>query len=217
MKFLQLLCLAGALASALAANSLIYDNIDESSAGSDGVDFVGPLDNSFTSGAAGQITDLQLMLSGDQTSSGSVDVGLYADNSTTPGQLIAVLGIFNDSALSDTPAIYDITLTAYPLLTDDTLYWVGLSGTTTAEWAYDYDDSGIGVADEFFANQMGVFSNDDDPYQMSVTEGVSVTPEPSNSILIAVGIGFLALLRRSAAWNYARSLFVSGGPCEPCQ
>jgi hypothetical protein len=160
---------------------------------------VGPLDNSFTSGAAGQITDLQLMLSGDQTSSGSVDVGLYADNSTTPGQLIAVLGIVNDSALSDTPAIYEITLTAYPLLTDDTLYWVGLSGTTTAQWAYDYDESGIGVADEFFANQIGVFSNDDDPYQMSVTEGVSVAPEPSNSILIVVGIGFLALLRRRAA------------------
>jgi hypothetical protein len=42
MKFLQLLCLAGALASDLDADSIIYDNIDESSAGSDGVDFVGP-------------------------------------------------------------------------------------------------------------------------------------------------------------------------------
>ena len=197
MKFLQLL-LAGAFASALAADTIVYDNIAESSAGSDGVDFVGPLDNSFTSGAAGQITGLQLMLSGDQTSSGSVDVGLYADNSTTPGELIAVLGILDDRALSDTPAIYDITLTSYPLLNDDTLYWVGLSGTTSAEWAYDYDDSGIGVADEFFSNQIGVFSNDNDPYQMSVTEGVSVVPEPSSGIFIAVGIGVLALLRRRA-------------------
>ena len=199
MKFLQLLCLAGALASALTADSIIYDNIDESSAGSDGVDFVGPLDNSFTSGAAGQIAGLQLMLSGDQTSSGGVDVGLYADNSTAPGELIAVLGIVSDSALSDTPAIYDITLTAFPLLTDDTLYWVGLSGTTTAEWAYDYNDSGIGVAGEFFANQIGVFSNNNDPYQMSVSEGGSVAPEPSSSILIVVGVGVLTLLRRRAA------------------
>jgi hypothetical protein len=211
MKFLQLLCLAGALASALTANSIIYDNIDESSAGSDGVDFVGPLDNSFTSGAAGKITGLQLMLSGNQTSSGIVDVGLYADNSTTPGELIAVLGIVYDSTLSDTPAMYDITLTAYPLLTDDTLFWIGLSGTTAAEWSYDGDDSGIGVAGEFFANQIGVFSNDNDPYQMSVTEDVSVTSEPSSSILIVVGMGVLALLRRRAASNYARSLFASGG------
>lgn len=193
---LQLLLLAGALASALTADTIVYDNIDQSSAGADSVDFVGPLDDSFTSGAAGQITDLQLMLSGDQTSSGSVDVGLYGDNSTTPGELIAVLGIVYDSALSDTPAIYDIALTAFPLLTDDTLYWVGLSGTTTAAWAYDYDESGIGVADEFFSNQIGVFSNDNDPYQMSVTEGVSTVPEPSTCLLIVVGIGVLALLRR---------------------
>jgi hypothetical protein len=205
MKFLQLLCLAGALASALTADSIIYDNIDESSSGSDGVDFVGPLDNSFTSGAAGQITSLQLMLSGDDTSLGAVDMGLYADNSTAPGELIAVLGILDDSALSDTPAIYDITLTAYPLLTDDTLYWVGLSGTTTAQWSYDYDDSGIGVADEFFANQIGVFSNDNDPYQMSVTEGTAAVPEPSSGPLIATGAALLVLLRRPARKSAADS------------
>jgi hypothetical protein len=41
----QLLGLAGALASALTADTIIYDNydnVDESSTGSDGVDFVGP-------------------------------------------------------------------------------------------------------------------------------------------------------------------------------
>ena len=105
-----MLCLAGALASALNADSIIYDNISESSAGADGVDFVGPLYNSFTSDAAEQITGLQLILSGDDTSLGAGDVGLYADNSTTPGELIAVLGSVEGIALSDTPAIYDITL-----------------------------------------------------------------------------------------------------------
>jgi hypothetical protein len=164
-----------------------------------------PLYNSFTAGAGEQITGLQLILSGDDTSLGVIDVGLYADDSTTPGELMAVLGSVDDSALSNMPAVYDITLTAYPLLNDDTLYWVGLSGTTTGDWYYDYDASGIGVADEFFANQIGVFSNDDDPYQMSVTEGVSVTPEPSSSILIAVGIGVLALFRRRAASHSAHA------------
>jgi hypothetical protein len=197
MRFLQLLCLAGALASALNADTIIYDNMSESSAGADGVDFVGPLYNSFTAGAAGQISDLQLILSGDgdETVSGAVQVGLFADNSTTPVELIAVLGSVDDSALSSTPATYDVTLTAYPLLTNDTRYWIGLSGTTMAEWYYDYDGSGTGVADDFFSNQMGVFSNYYDPYQMSVTEGVSVAPEPSSSLLIAIGVSLLALAR----------------------
>ena len=197
---LRLLCLAGALASALTADTIVYDNTGESSAGSDGVDFVGPLDNSFASDAAGTITALQLILNGDGTlSSGVLDVGLFADNLTAPGELIADLGSIDDSMLSNTPAIFNITLTAFPPLTGDTLYWIGLFGTTTAEWAYDYDDSGIGVADEFFANQIGVFSNDNDPYQLSVTEGGSVAPEPSSTILIVVGIGVLTLLRRRAA------------------
>lgn len=195
-----MLCLAGALTSRLAADSIIaHDNITESSAGADGVDFVGPLYDSFISDAAGAITGLQLILSGADTSSGVVEAGLYADNSTTPVDLIAVLGSVEDGALSDTPAICDITLTEFPPLTDDSLYWIGLSGTTTAQWYYDYDDSGFAVADDFFANQIGVFSNLNDPYQMSVTEGVSTAPEPSSRLLIGTGAVFLALL--AAAWH----------------
>jgi len=196
MKLLQLLFLAGAFASALGADTIIYDNIGESSAGADGVDFAGPLYNSFTSVTAGQITDLQLILSGDDTSSDAVEVGLYADNSTTPGELMAILGGVDDSDYSDTSAVYDITLTAYPPLTDDTLYWIGLSGPSSAEWYYDFDANGIGVAAEFFSNQTGVYPNYYDPYQMSVTEGVSVAPEPSSILLIATGLGVVALLRR---------------------
>jgi hypothetical protein len=198
VRFLQLLCVAGVLASALNADTIIYDNINQESGGADGVDFVGPLYNSFTTAAAEHITGLQLILSRDDAFSGAVDVGLYANNSTTPGELIEILGSVDDNALSNTPAIYDITLTAYPLLTDDTLYWIGLSGTTTAEWYYDYDTDGTGVGAEFFSNQIGVFSDDDDPYQMSVTGGVSAAPEPSSIFLIAAGAVVLGLLRRRA-------------------
>lgn len=202
MRFFQLLCLAGALACALNADTIIYTNMSESSAGADGVGFVGPLYNSFTSGAAGRISDLQLILSedGGGSSSGAVQVDLFADNSTAPGELMAVLGRVNDDTLSNIPATYDVALTSYPALTDYTRYWIGLSGITAAEWYYDFDASGIGVAGEFFSNQMGVFSNDNDPYQMSVTEGTSAAPEPSTSLLIAIGISLMALaqLRRRA-------------------
>lgn len=199
MRFVPLVCLAGALASALPANTVVYNNLSESSAGADGVGFVGPLYDSFTSGAAGSITGLQLMMSGDDTSPGTLDVGLFADNSTSPGQLIAALGSVSDSALSETPATYNISLTATPLLTSDTLYWIGLYGTTTGEWSYDYDDSGIGVANDYFANQLGVFSNVNDPYQMSVIEGSSTVPEPASGLLIATGAALFALLFRRAA------------------
>lgn len=198
MKFLQLLFLAGALASATNA-SIIYDDITEVSAGDDGVDFAGPLDDSFTSGAAGQITGLQLILSGDDTSHGAVEVGLFADHSAAPGNLIAAVGSVSDSALSIAPAVYNIALIAYPPLAADTRYWIGLSGTTTANWFYIADSSGIGVTGELFSNQMGIFTNDNGPYQVSVTEGVSSAPEPSSLVLIAVGAGLLAVarLRRS--------------------
>jgi len=199
MRFLQLLCLAGALATALNAGTIAYDNIGESSAGADGVDFAGPLYDSFTSGTGDTITAVQLILSGDDTSSGAVDVDLYSDNSIAPGELIAVLGVINDSALSDTPAVYDVPLTVAPPLADDTVYWVGLSGTTSAQWYYDGDSNGIGVAGESFANQTGVYSDSFDPYQMQVAMQVTESPEPASSLLIAVGAGVagvLVLLRR---------------------
>jgi hypothetical protein len=205
MKFLYLLCLAGAFASTLNADTIIYNNIGESSAGADGVDFAGrPLHYSLTSVTARQETDLQPILSGVDTSSDAVDVGVYADNSTTSGELMAVFGDVDDSLLSDTPDVYDITLTAFPLLTDGTLYWFGLSGTTSVEWYYNYDMNGIGIAEKLFANQTGAYSNYYDPYQISVKEGVSVTPEPSGTLLVTAGLGVLALLPRRAALRLNR-------------
>ena len=43
--------------------------------------------DSFTSGAAGQITGLQLLLNNADNNSGAVQVGLYADNSTTRSEV----------------------------------------------------------------------------------------------------------------------------------
>ena len=218
MKLLQLFCLACALASALSANTVVFGNIscsypgsdiasciNEPSLGSDPINSVsgeGPIYDSFTSGAAaGQITDLQLILSGDDTSSGSFQVGLFADNSGTPGAEIGTsLATVDDSALSITPAIYDIALDAS--VDADTAYWIGLSDTTTdAYWSYDSDGSGIGVAGESWFNASGGPNSDAlfGAYQMQVTEDTPDTPEPASIFLIVAGVSVLALFRRRTA------------------
>ncbi len=205
MKYLPLFGLAAILVPGLSAD-VVYDN---TGATSDGVDCVatgltcntfspsGNLYDSFTTGSAGELIDLELVLTGDNTSSGAVEAGLYADNATTPGTLISVLGDVNDSTLSSTPTIYDVTLTANPLLAADTRYWIGLSGTTTAGWSWSFDTSGVGVASEFFANPGGTFDNSLGPYQMSVSVNPSAVPEPSSALFVLAAIGAVALISRT--------------------
>jgi hypothetical protein len=194
-------CIVGFLACRLNAGS-IYDNTSAVSNGADcievsscGFHFPGQLYDSFTTGAAGQLIDLDLDLAGESTSSGAVEVGLYADSSTEPGALIANLGSLSDSELSSAIAIQSITLTANPFLEANTRYWIGLSGTTTAEWSWSFDVSGPGVAGEFFSNPNGTFNSSDGLYQMSVGTGSS-SPEPPGVLLIVAGTGLLGLLRR---------------------
>lgn len=205
MKYFCAVCIVPMLASALHGNA-IYDNTGAATDGADCVDFTtcgtGPdseqLYDSFTSGGTPeQLVELNLILSGDPTSSGVVQAGLYSDNSTEPGALIADLGSLSDSVLSDQVAEYDVTLAVTPSLAANTRYWIGLSGTTTAEWAWSLDTSGPGVAGEFYENPSGTFPSSDGAYQMSVI--VTETPEPASILLIAAGAGLLGLLRRGDA------------------
>lgn len=208
MKYFCALCIVPMLASALSGSTItLYDNTGAATDGADCVDYTScgtspdseQLYDSFTSGGTSeQLVELNLILSGDSTSSGAVQVGLYSDDFTEPGALIANLGSVSDSALSNEAAEYDVSLAVDPILAANTRYWIGLSGTTTAEWAWSLDTSGPGVADEYYSNPDGTFPNSDGPYQMSVmvTETETPTPEPASIFLIAAGAGLLGLLRR---------------------
>jgi hypothetical protein len=208
MKYFCAICIVSMLASAL-HGSTIYDNTGAATDGADCVDYTTcgtspdseQLYDSFTSGGAPeQLVELNLILSGDSTSSGAVQAGLYSDNSTEPGALIADLGSLSDRALSNEAAEYDVTLAVDPFLAANTRYWIGLSGTTTAEWAWSLDTSGLGVANEYYSNPTGTFPNSEGPYQMWVTvTETSETPEPASFLLFAAGTGLLGLLRRSDA------------------
>lgn len=189
----------------------IFDNSTAASGGADCVESDnanatcngfpqgGQLYDSFSAGAvSAPITEIDLVLNGDPASSGSVSVGLYADNASMPGSLLASLGTVNDAALSFTMASYDIPLTAMPVLEPNTRYWIGLSGDTSAGWSWSSDTSGVGVAAEYFSNPNGTFPDVFGPYQMTVVTGA---PEPGTFYLTTIGIviaGFIRSRRGSA-------------------
>jgi hypothetical protein len=193
--------------SCMAQTGVVFDNLSGVTGNSDSVEIYGPLYDSFSTGPAGLLSDVQLLLSGDNTSSGEVAFGLYADQSTSPGTLIVPLGSLADSSLTNTPSIFDLALSSGLALAADTRYWIGLSGATTTAWAWSTDVSGVGVESEFFANASGVYADDPNgPYQMSVA--VAPLPEPSSFLLLAAGLGFLGLVRQRVSAS-ARSVLAS--------
>src|ERR1035438_9925127 len=81
-------CLA-AIFSSVASGSVIFANTAAISGGSDPVasiadGYFGPLYASFLTGASGMLNNVEVLLSGDPASLGSIDVGLYVDASTFP-------------------------------------------------------------------------------------------------------------------------------------
>jgi hypothetical protein len=84
------------------------------------------LGQSFTTDASsGQIDDLQLYLySNDPSDGGTITASLWSDSGNSPGTEIGVLGTLDDSALTTSPALYDIALTGNPTVDPSTRYWI---------------------------------------------------------------------------------------------
>ncbi|MFI5331708.1 MAG: choice-of-anchor R domain-containing protein, partial [Desulfobaccales bacterium] len=121
-----------------------------------------PLFDSFSVGPVGPegttLLDVQLLLkssSSSGSSSGFFSVALYSDSGNhqpSPGTLLQLIGTLNDGSLTSDLSVVDFP-TAYHL-DADTRYWIELSSTdgSTAEWSWSYDQSGIGVAGEYFGH-----------------------------------------------------------------
>ena len=199
---LPILCGAFLFAGSMHAGIIVYDSTGQASNGADSLT-QGALYDSFSTGAnSGTLSELVLLLDGDQTSAGSIAVGLYADSSISPGALMTTLGTINDSSLTAGLSLVTVTLGTQPALSTGTRYWIGLVGTSsTGHWSYTFDTSGIGVNGEFASNFTGTFPNNPDGgYQMEV-ELTAATPEPSTLILGAGALAILAafLRRRPSA------------------
>ena len=203
------------------ANTVLYDNLPPS-ATSGGADFVntfnpntpdtwGPLADSFSTGSDPLwLADVKLLLSGDSTQAGSITVRLLSDNPTYPfpGSRMLTIGTLSDSLLSLTPSVIDFPVSPGFSLTPNTRYWIEVSSTdsSTAEWSYATDGSGLGVANEYNyslgsnPNSNGGVSPNSNagPYQMEVN--ANSVPEPS-ALIVWSGLCAMGLI---AAWRRRR-------------
>ena len=189
---------------------VLYDNLGATNASvqGDGVSSTGtftntvpfgPLSDSFSTGSSPFVFKyLDLRLDRPDAPSGSITVSLLNDSSTSPGTLNTTLGTVADSAVTTSAEIVEISVASINLLAN-TRYWIQLSSSDGSDisWEYSFDNSGVGVAGEFFDNQDGVASNSFGPYQMRIAD--TSLPEPATLAIFGLGLAGLGFMRHRRA------------------
>jgi hypothetical protein len=181
----------------------LYDNLVYASGGADpaSVAGFGPLFNSFSTGSvAFGLSQIDLALTASSPDNGSFTISVL-DGQNFPNAVVLSVGTFSDTKLSS--AVSTFTVNFAPLtLVANSRYWIELSASATSsvEWSFDGDASGIGVAGEIFQNQNGVFDSSDGPYQMQISDGqVSAVPELPSWTMMVLGFVGLAFATRYKA------------------
>ena len=207
--FLSVVLLFVTLSSSFGQSIILFDELNAANAGSDSVTMVGPLGESFSTGASAvSLTDVMVKLNIAQndtttealinrragfprlrpaaSSGAAVTIALYSNNVLRPGTLLAQLGTVPDSSLPASGAYqnFDIPVNPPISLTANTRYWILItsSNNSVAAWAWTTDVSGIGSANEYTFFNSGVFPNvgvSDGPYQLRVTAATPATPAPT--------------------------------------
>jgi hypothetical protein len=192
--------------SAHAQNTILFNSLGGRPGGSDLIFGAGPIAESFstTSGSLDLVDVIVNLTDGGSVGSGTTTISLFSNNPSPggpfPGTLLATIGSVSDSQLSSSFQGFNISLASPYALAPNTRYWIELSSTSssTAQWAYTFNGSGVGVASEFFNNSSGTSPTLSGPYSMEAL----AAPVPEPSTLAILGLSALVLVytaRRKAA------------------
>lgn len=201
--------LVGSACQGAQADVTLFYNLDQSIGAVPPISGPGPLAQSFWAGGAGLgLTGVMLNIetNGTPIDGGSFIVTLNADTGGFgPGDVLASLGTFNDTALGSSGSVAGPTLLSLAgvgmlgngfLLTDNR-YWIELSQDpanvtpTVVSWDGASGADGVGVAAEY--NYIGGSQTavaDSFPFGMSVE-----APEPVSIALLGVGLAGLGWAR----------------------
>ncbi len=175
----------------MADTTVLYDALNNSTAGSDYIFGDGPLYVSFSTGASPvALSDVMAKLTAGQGSpGGSITVGLYSDAATRPGSLLVQIATLADSSIA--AAIYtnfDFPVSPAFQLKANTRYWIGFISVnqTVAQLAWSDDNSGTGVPMEYNFFKGAVWSNSQGPYQLRIT-GTAITIGAPTSVTAVSG------------------------------
>lgn len=136
-----------------------------------------------------------LLLAADDTPT----VSIYSDNDGTPDTLISALSLSSNYSSS----VGNVTFSSSGLtLSANTTYWVVLTDSVSASWAWTTSNSGNGTAFSTASAESDDagstwFIADSYPYQMSVSDTVSSVPIPASlPLLFSALTGMVAIARR---------------------
>ncbi|HTZ70509.1 MAG TPA: Hint domain-containing protein, partial [Acetobacteraceae bacterium] len=131
--------------------TIIFDSTGDPISGTSGIGSAANAQSFTTDASASVLEDIKLDLASFDPGAGTITVSLWTDNGGPGlGTDLGTLATIDDSTLSGTPTLVDITPSGSETLTANTRYWIEVTSTGDGDsWAYSTSTGGPEVATEY--------------------------------------------------------------------